>query len=236
MSLTKLKREMQKFADPERAKISERFFKTGPGGYGEGMKFLGINVPTQRKIVKRFLHLSLKDIDKLLNDKYHDYRFAGVVILTNKYKKSSEKEKKATFNFYMKNAKKFNNWDLVDISAPHIVGDFLLDKEKDVLYKFAKSKNLWKKRISIISTFAFIRNNLFEDTFKIADILLDDSHDLIHKAVGWMLREVGNRNLKEEEKYLQKGKKYQKMPRTMLRYAIEKFPESKRKSYLRGEI
>ncbi|MFH1501289.1 MAG: DNA alkylation repair protein, partial [archaeon] len=186
-----LKGELKKFANPEKAKILARFFKTGEGEYGEGMKFLGLDTPNSRKIAKSYNDLSLKDLGILLGDEYHDYRFVSLVILVNKFKGASEKEKGDIYRFYIKNSKRMNNWDLVDVSSHHIVGQYLLDKNKEALYKLARSNNLWEKRISIISTYAFIRNNQFEDTLKIAEILLNDCHDLIHKAVGWMLREVG---------------------------------------------
>ena len=172
----------------------------------------------------------MADLEKLLNSKIHEYRMSALLILIKQYEKGNESEKNKIFNFYLRNTKNINNWDLVDISAPKIVGDYLLNKPRDVLYKLASSNNLWERRIAIISTFAFIRNNEFDDTLKIAEILLNDKHDLIHKAVGWMLREIGKRDQKIEEEFLKKY--YSKMPRVMLRYAIEKFEEKKRKFYL----
>jgi 3-methyladenine DNA glycosylase AlkD len=173
-------------------------------------------------------------LKSLLNSKIHEERLIAAFILVDQYKRGDEKKKKIIFNFYLKNRKGINNWDLVDLSAPKIVGAYLIDREKDLLYKFANSKDLWEKRISIISTQAFIREHFFEDTLNISKILLNDKHDLIHKAVGWMLREVGNRDMETEEEFLKKF--YKKMPRTMLRYAIEKFPEQKRINYLKGLI
>jgi len=237
--MKKLKDELKKHADFKKAKLLQRFFKTGKGEYGEGDVFLGIVVPKQREIVKKFGdNLSIAHVQKLLNSKIHEERLIGLLILVSRYKKSSEKEKKFIFDLYLANSKKINNWDLVDLSAPNIVGDFLVDKkqEREILYKLAKSENLWEKRISIISCFAFIRNNEFKDALAIAEILLNDKHDLIHKAVGWMLREVGKRNQKVEEDFLQENKKYKQMPRTMLRYAIERFEEGLRKKYLNGRI
>jgi 3-methyladenine DNA glycosylase AlkD len=169
-------------------------------------------------------------MQKLLNSKIHEHRLVSLFILMDKYKKGDSILKKKIYQLYLKNAKKVNNWDLVDLSAPRIVGDFLLDKKRDILYKLARSKNLWEKRISILSTFMFIYHNQYDDTLKISKILLKDKHDLIHKAVGWALREVGKRDIKLLEKFLKKHVK--EMPRTMLRYAIEKFPEKKRLSYL----
>ncbi|MFA5934326.1 MAG: DNA alkylation repair protein [Candidatus Paceibacterota bacterium] len=166
--------------------------------------------------------------------KIHEERICALFILVDKFEKANGLEKAKVFEFYIKNAKQANNWDLVDLSAPRIVGEYLIDKPKYLLYKFAVSKNLWEKRISIISTYTFIKNGEYKDVFKIAEILMGDKHDLIHKAVGWMLREVGKRSLKDEEFFL--NKYYRKIPRTMLRYAIEKFPERERLAYLKGFI
>lgn len=222
--------DLNSLADPERAKLLQRFFKTGKGEYGEGDIFLGIQVPVSRKVANKYLSLPLKEIQKLLNSKIHEHRLVALLIIVEKFKKADEKEKKQIFNLYLKNTKKINNWDLVDLSAPNIVGSYLIDKDKSILYKLARSKNLWERRIAIISTFAFIRKNEFTDSLNIAKLLLQDKHDLIHKAVGWMLREIGKRNQAVEEKFLKKY--YKKMPRTMLRYAIEKFPKNKRKFYM----
>ena len=230
LALTQLKKELKKISSPRQAKILQRFFKTGKGEYGEGDIFLGIKVPEQRKVADKFQELSLKDIEKLLNSKIHEYRMSALFILIKQYEKADEEYKKEIFNFYLKNTKNINNWDLVDLSAPKIVGDYLLNKPRKILYKLARSSNLWERRIVIISTWIFIKNNEFDDTLKIAKILLNDKHDLIHKAVGWMLREVGKRDQKIEEEFLKKY--YLKMPRTMLRYAIERFNEKKRKFYL----
>lgn len=225
-----LKKDLKSLANPKQAKILQRFFKTGLGEYGAGDIFLGIKVPVQREVAKKYLHLGFNNIKNLLKSKIHEYRLVGILILVNKYKEAGKQKKKEIFNFYIKNYQGINNWDLVDLSAPNIVGDYLLNKKKDILYKLAKSKNLWQKRIAIISTFTFIKNNKFNDTLKISKLLLNDDHNLIHKAVGWMLRELGKRDQKIEEKFLKKHIK--KMPRTTLRYAIERFEEKKRKSYL----
>ncbi len=225
-----LKQELQSLKNPEKAKVYLRFFKTGKGEYGEGDTFLGIIVPEQRKIAKKYINLSLEELQELLSTNIHEYRACSLFILIDKYRKSDETEKKKIFDFYLKNTTNINNWDLVDISAPHIIGNYLLNKDRKILYKLANSKNLWEKRISIISTHTFIKNNEFEDTLKISEILLNDNHDLIHKAVGWMLREIGKRDQKTEETFLEKYHKT--MPRTMLRYSIEKFDETKRKYYL----
>lgn len=234
MSLNEIRKKIEAEKNPAQALILQRFFKTGKGDYGEGDVFYGIKVPVQRKIVKQFKDLSYDDLQILISSKIHEERLIAALILVERFKRSDKQARKVIFNFYLKNRKGINNWDLVDLSAPNIVGEFLLDKKKDLLYKFARSKNLWQKRISILSTFTFIRNGLFEDTLEISKILLNDKHDLIHKAVGWMLREVGNRDIKAEEDFLKIH--YKTMPRTMLRYAIEKFPENKRKLYLEGKI
>ncbi len=229
--ISQLKSDLKKLADPQRAKNYSRFFKTGKGQYGEGDKFLGINVPQQRQLSRKYKNLPLNDLQKLLDDPFHECRILSLMILVNKYKKSKDdQEKKEITDLYLKNAAKINNWDMVDISAPHIPGDYFLDKNKSILYSLAKSKNLWQRRIAVLSTFGFIRENHFQDSLKIAEILLHDPHDLIHKAVGWMLREIGKRDRGIEEKFLKKY--YQVMPRTMLRYAIEKFDEKTRDFYL----
>ncbi len=234
MGLTELKKELKEVADKEQAVNLQRFFKTGKGEYGEGDIFYGIKVPVQRTIAKKHRDISLPELQELLNSPVHEERLVSLFILVDQYTKGDNKTKENIYAFYLKNTKKINNWDLVDLSAPKIVGAHLLNNDKEILFKLAKSSNLWEKRISILSTMFFIKNLQFETTFSLAEILLNDKHDLIHKAVGWMLREVGNKNINEEEKFLKKH--YKKMPRTMLRYAIEKFPEVKRKAYLTGKI
>ena len=234
MSLTEIRKAISKQKNPTQAVNLQRFFKTGKGEYGEGDIFYGIKIPEQRIIAKQFKDLALNDLKNLILSKVHEERLIAAFILVDQFKSGDEKKKKIIFNFYLKNRKGINNWDLVDLSAPKIVGAYLIDKEKDLLYKFARSKDLWEKRMSIISTQAFIREHYFEDTLNISEILLSDKHDLIHKAVGWMLREVGNRDMETEEEFLRKH--YKKMPRTMLRYAIEKFTEQKRNAYLKGKI
>jgi 3-methyladenine DNA glycosylase AlkD len=234
--IDQIKRELLSLADEERAKILQRFFKTGEGEYGEGDIFIGITTPEQRIISKKYSSLPLAKIQELLDSKIHEERSVGGLILTYKYEKSNEEEKANIANFYLKNAKKFNNWDLVDLTAPKVLGNFLLYKksERKVLYDLAKSKNLWEKRISIISTFAFIRKGEFEDTLEISKLLLNDSHDLLHKAVGWMLREVGKKDEKILKEFL-KGN-YSNLKRTTLRYSIERFPEEERKMFLGGKF
>jgi 3-methyladenine DNA glycosylase AlkD len=229
-SLFQLKKELRKLAKPKQAEILQRFFKTGKGEYGEGDVFLGIKVPVQRQVARKYSILSLSDIKKLLRSKIHEERMVSLFILVSQYEKADKALKKEIFNFYLKNTAGINNWDLVDLSAPNIVGNFLLDKPRNILYKLAKSKMLWERRIAILATFAFIRNNDLKDAFKLSEILLNDKHDLMHKAVGWMLREEGKRDQPALERFLKKYAK--KMPRTMLRYAIERFSEKKRQYYL----
>lgn len=230
MALRELKKELQSLADKNRATASAWFFKTGSGQYGAGDKFIGIRVPAQRKVAYKYLDLELSYVRELLQSPIHEHRFVALEILVAKYERGDLKTKKTMFDFYLKNRKFVNNWDLVDTSAGYILGDYLLTRNKTVLFKLARSKALWDKRIAIIATQGFIKEGQFMETLKIAELLLNDKHDLIHKAVGWMLREVGNRSPETELKFLDKY--CLKMPRTMLRYAIEKFPEKKRKYYL----
>ena len=222
----KLIKEIEILGNPEKAKNAKRFFKDS---YTE-TEFLGLNAKEQKDIAKKYLDLPLSKIQKLLNSKTHEQRMIAGIILVEKFKKNPEE----IFNFYIKNAKKFNNWDLVDTTAHKIVGKFLLEKKKKILYDFSKSKNLWEKRIAIVSTLEFIRNNNFGDTLKISEILLDDKHDLIHKAIGWMLREVGKRDIGILNDFLKTN--YNKLPRTTLRYAIEMFEEKDRKKFLKGKF
>ena len=229
-TLSNLIKDINKLKNPQKAQLLARFFKTGKGEYGEGDVFLGLTVPRQRAIAKKYTKLTLADLQILLNSKFHEYRLISLLILTEKYKKADNQEKNKIAGFYLKNTKKINNWDLVDLSAHKILGDYLLDKDKKIIFQLAKSENLWERRISILTTFYFIGKGEFEDSLKIAEILLNDKHDLIHKAVGWMLREIGKKNIKILTGFLEKY--YKRMPRTMLRYAIEKFKESKRKYYL----
>lgn len=228
--LFKLKKELRNQADKQKAEILKKFFKTGPGQYAQGDVFLGISVPWSRKIAKKYYYLKEKDIIKLLNSKIHEERLTALFIMIAKFEKGNEEEKKKIFKLYLKNIKHINNWDLVDASAYKILGAYLSDKPKDILYKMAQTKDVWKKRIAVIATFNFIKENEFDHALKIIRILLSDKHHLINKANGWMLREIGKRNLKIEESFLIKH--YKEMPRVTLGYAIEKFPEKKRKKYL----
>ena len=230
---SQLIKELQKVADPEKARNLAWFFKTGKGEYGEGDQFLGITVPKLREISKKYQNLDLKNLQELLNSKIHEHRLSALIILRFKYSsyaKASEDKQKSIVEFYLKNTKKINNWDLVDLSCHYILGNYLLDRDRNILYKLARSTNLWERRIAIISTFEFIRNNQCIDTLKISKILLNDKHDLIHKAVGWALREVGKKDKQIETNFL--NIHYKAMPRTMLRYAIEKFSNTERKYYL----
>lgn len=228
--MLKIEKILLGYKNLAKAKILSRYFKTGPGEYGEGDIFLGITVSDQRKIIKDFVALSHKDLQRLLNSKYHEFRLSALLILVKKYQKADTPDKKKIVDFYLKNIKNINNWDLVDVTCYHILGEYLFDKDRKIIYELAGSKNIWSRRISIISTFYFIKKNDLNDVFKLAQILLKDEHDLMHKAVGWMLREAGKRDVARLEKFLIKN--IEKIPRTTLRYAIEKFPEKKRKFLL----
>jgi len=232
--IAELRKKIKSTASPEISKTMQWFFKTREGEYGEGDVFAGLKVPTQRKLAREFRDLPLTDLKILLNSSIHEERLISLFILVDNYERGDDKKRGKIFSFYLKNRKGINNWDLVDLSAPKIIGKHLLSKDKSLLFKFALSKNLWEQRIAVLSTFEFIKNNDFVVALQISEILLHDNHDLIHKAVGWMLREIGKRDLQAEEKFLKLN--YKKMPRTMLRYAIEKFPETKRKKYLQGKI
>lgn len=234
MGVKEIQKRLRDLGDHKKAKVLQKFFKTGPGEYGEGDVFLGISVPQLRKLAKEYQGITSKEVERLLKSSIHDERLLSLLILVLKYSKGDHAEKKRIYEFYLKNIRYVNNWDLVDGSAQYIVGAYLMDKGKKPLYLLAQSKSLWARRIAIMSTFHFIRHNIFTETLKISELLLSDQEDLIHKAVGWMLREVGKRHMPTEEAFLKEH--YKDMPRTMLRYAIEKFPESKRQRYLKGKI
>lgn len=233
--LEQLKKELKEKENLEQAKLLQRFFKTGKGEYAEGDVFLGIKVPVQREIAKKYTDLNFNELQELLNSKIHEHRFIALVILMSKYKKAKKNnlEKRRIFEFYLKNTERINNWDLVDVSCQKIVGDFMIKENSNLLRDLAKSKNLWERRIAIISTGAFIAKRNFGETLVISEMLMNDEHDLIHKAVGWMLREVGKRNKNILELFLEQ--RHKQMPRTMLRYAIEKFPEDERKKWMKKE-
>jgi 3-methyladenine DNA glycosylase AlkD len=226
-----VERDLNKVKDKNKAKVLQGYFKTGEGEYGAGDSFLGVTVPLQRNIAKKYWRLSLAEIEKLLEMNVHEYRFTALEILVMRYESGDEEEKKNIVKFYLKNRRYVNNWDLVDTSARYILGEHLLLKHREILFKLAQSKNMWDRRIAIIATHTFIMENDFGDTFRLAEIYLNDPEDLIHKAVGWMLREVGNQDKKSLTSFLNKN--YKKMPRTMLRYAIEKFEPNLRKKFLR---
>ncbi|TSC85433.1 MAG: hypothetical protein G01um101416_861 [Microgenomates group bacterium Gr01-1014_16] len=233
--LTSLRREIKSLADPVRAKHSLRFFKTGPGEYGEGDKFLGLTVPQCRQLARKYKDLSFPDITKLLHSEFHEERLIALLILVHKFANRTDRGNTQISNFYLKNTRYINNWDLVDLSAPKIVGEYLLNKPLDILFKLAKSKSLWERRIAILATFAFIYKGDPNPTLQLAETLITDEADLIHKAVGWMLREVGKRcSQKVLTDFLDRN--YKSMPRTMLRYSIERFPESLRLKYLTGQV
>jgi 3-methyladenine DNA glycosylase AlkD len=230
-----LKNEISLLANPKKAEILKKFFKTGKGQYGEGDIFLGIQVPDSRKIARKYSDISWDEIIKLLKSAIHEERLIALFILVRQFEKGDESIKDSIFKIYVGNIRYINNWDLVDLSADKIVGSYLFNKPKGVLQTFAISDNLWERRIAIMATFNFIKKGNCEYTLEISKILLNDKHDLIHKAVGWMLREVGKRcSTKKLEDFLKIN--YKKMPRTMLRYAIERFPEELRQKYLNGTI
>ena len=233
-----IRAELEQEADAVKARHHQRFFKTGPGGYGEGDRFIGVSLPAQRRIAKKYRDTPAGDLVQLLRSEIHEQRSAALLIMVEaaKLKSCSDNRRREFRRLYLEHMDYVNNWDLVDTSAHYILGPWMLaePEQRMLLYKLARSENLWHQRIAIITTFAFIRAGQFKDIFNIADLLLDHPHDLIHKAVGWMLREVGNRDRKAEEQFL--NPRYNTMPRTMLRYAIEKFPEQLRQDYLKGRI
>jgi 3-methyladenine DNA glycosylase AlkD len=238
-TLKSVKKETKDLQNPLKKKVLERFFKTKKGEYGEGDIFYGITVPITRTIAKKyFKEINLEETENLLHSKIHEERLCALLILVLKFenKETTEEEQKEIFDLYLKNTKYINNWDLVDLSSHHIIGAYLFAHKEEVaiLEKLAKSNLLWDKRIAMISCYYFIYRKDFSQALIIAKILLKDKEDLIQKAVGWMLREIGKRDINVEEKFLKEN--YKSMPRTMLRYAIEKFPEKKRKEYLEGKI
>lgn len=234
MCLQELQHDLENLSNPEQATILKKFFKTGPGEYGEGDLFRGIKVPKIRTLVSKYLTLSLQQIVQLLHSSYHEDRLCALLILVKKMKSADEILSSAIYDIYMANTVYVNNWDLVDLSAEHISGAFLFDKPKKPLYTFAKSDILWERRIALLSTFHYIKKQSFEDSLAIAELLLKDKEDLIHKATGWMLREIGKRNRIIEEDFLKSH--YGLLPRTTLRYAIEHFTEEKRISFLKGNF
>lgn len=220
--------------DPRVASAAQRFFKTGPGEYGEGDLFRGIRVPVLRRLVREYSALTPAEAEQLLKSQFHEDRLLALLLLVSLYSRGDRAAKEKIYRLYLKNAQFVNNWDLVDSSAEHIVGAFLRDKGREPLRRLAQSGDLWKRRIAILATFHFIKRGEFAETLIIARQLLSDREDLIHKAVGWMLREVGKRDPEAEEQFLKEH--YKRMPRVMLRYAIERFPEAKRRRYLKGAV
>ena len=229
--LGSIKKELKRYSDKNKARALQRFFKTGPGGYAEGDIFIGVTVPVLRALAKKYQELSFDETLRLLRSRIHEERLLSLLILILKYRKAGLTDKEKIYKAYLKNSRYINNWDLVDVTAKHIVGDYLYDKDRNKLYDMASSDSLWERRIAVLSTFHFIEKGDLKDTLKISKLLLSDGQDLIHKAVGWMLREVGKRDIRAEEEFLDKH--HGRMPRTMLRYAIERFPESKRLYYLK---
>jgi 3-methyladenine DNA glycosylase AlkD len=229
--MTYLSEQMLRHADPAQVGGLARFFKTGPGQYGDGDKFLGIKVPVTRSVVKEcWKETCFKDLEECISSEYHETRLAALLTLVEIFKHKKAKRQECV-DFYLNHTAYINNWDLVDLSCYPLLGEWLLDKDRTLLYNLARNgKTIWEQRIGMVSTMTFIRHGQLEDTFAIADILLHHPHDLIHKAVGWLLREAGKRDKAALEAWLMP--RYQTMPRTMLRYAIEKFPEEERKRYL----
>ncbi len=233
MSSSQLKQEIKALAKHAKAKTTSKFFKTGAGQYGEGDLFLGVSVPEQRRVARKYGQLPLSEIQILLTSKYHDYRSTALLILVAQFQKGSEADKKIIYEHYLRNTKYINNWDLVDISAPKIVGEYLCSNpgKKTIFKELVTSDNLWERRIAVLATYPFIKKGEFGEIKEITQKLLLDKEDLIHKAVGWMLREMGKVEQKEETEFLDQYA--HKMPRTMLRYAIERLPETDRQHYLK---
>lgn len=236
MKATELREALKQKKNPSKGDVLQRFFKTGPGQYGEGDIFWGLTVPETRGVVAKFPKMPLEEVELLLIDPVHEVRLAAGILLVNMFKKGSKIDKQAIYEFYIANATRFNNWDLVDVTCHHIVGGWLLDKDRKPLYELAMSSNLWEQRISIVSTYTLLKKDDFVDCMAISKLLMSHKHDLIHKAVGWMLREMGKRNPLVETEFLLEDDRYKTMPRTMLRYAIEKFPENQRQAFLKGEM
>jgi len=232
ISLPVLRSRLRKLASPVRARNSSWFFKTAPGEYGAGDGFIGIRVPVLRRLAREFRSLPLSAAIELLQSPIHEERLLALLMLTDAYERAGESGHAAIYRLYLKNLARVNNWDLVDSSAPRIVGPHLEKRSRKILFRLARSKNLWRRRVAVLATFYFISRGDFGDSLRLAELLLDDEHDLMHKAVGWMLREMGKRDVAELNKFLRNHAA--RMPRTMLRYAIEKLPERERQSYLRA--
>ena len=233
MTLAALRRDFRAAADPARAALLARFFKTGRGEYAEGDKFLGLSVPATRAIAKQYLHLPLGDLRRLLASPWHEHRLCALLLLEERFRRGGPELREKIYGLYLASTSRINNWDLVDLSAPRIVGEWLKGRDRAPLYRLAGSKLLWERRIAMLSCFAFIYDGDCRDALKIARLLLGDRHDLMHKAVGWMLRETGKR-CSEKELLAFLRANYARLPRTALRYAIERFPEKRRKRLLAG--
>jgi 3-methyladenine DNA glycosylase AlkD len=221
-------------ASPEHAATLQRYFKTGPGEYGHGDTFIGVRVPQLRALVKEVAALPLAEVKKLLASSIHEERTLALLVMVRQYQRGDAKLRQKLYDLYLRSTRHINNWDLVDSSAEYIVGAHLDGGDRSIIDRLARSESLWERRIAVLATRHFLKRGDFGPTMKVAEMLLDDDHDLIHKAVGWLLREIGDRDREAEERFLRAH--YRRMPRTMLRYAIEKFPEELRKAYLRGEI
>ena len=218
--------ELQALTNAEKREIFPRFFKAGKGEYGEGDRFLGVTVPNIRAIAKLHKDISIEEIRELIQSEWHEVRLCALIIMVEKSKKKDEALRKELFNLYLSQTKRINNWDLVDLSCRFIIGEYLLDKSRDILYQLAQSSLLWDNRIAIVSTYAFIRKGQLEDTYALSDLMMHHPHDLMHKAIGWMLREAGKRDSERLYDYVMSHRA--DMPRTMLRYAIEKFSPKER--------
>ena len=230
MSARAIERRLRALGDRDRAEHHKRFFRTGPGQYGEGDRFLGVTVPGIRAVARELKDVGIDTLAGLLQSPWHEARLLALVLLVRAYKRGDAAAREAVYRLYLANTHRINSWDLVDVSAADIVGAHLLDGDRALLDRLARSESLWERRVAIIATAHFIRRDQFDDTLRIAAVLVDDRHDLIHKAVGWMLREVGKRDRAAEERFLRRYAS--RMPRTMLRYAIERFPAPLRTRYL----
>jgi len=233
-SLTAIRAGLRRLGKPEDAEVLQRFFKTGPGEYGEGDVFIGIRMPVLRKLAREYEQLPVRQAVALLRSTRHEERMLALLVLVRIFHRSDRAGKKRVYDLYLENTQYINNWDLVDLSAEHIVGAYLWERSRAPLRRLAKSSDLWERRIAILATFHFIKQDEFEEALRVAEMLLNDEHDLIHKAVGWMLREIGKRDGDVERRFLKAH--YRGMPRTMLRYAIERFPEPERQRYLKGSV
>lgn len=231
MTAKQIQKELELLSSPEKKEFLPYFFKTGKGQYGEGDKFLGVVVPDSRKVAKKYKEIAFAEIEQLLNNEYHECRLCGLLILVERFKKANEQDRQIIFDFYISHTHRINNWDLVDLSSQYIVGEYLVDKDKAILYRLVDSELLWDQRIAVLATFAFIRRNDFDDLIALSEKLLCHKHDLMHKAVGWLLRETGKRDKAVLIDFLDKH--YRVMPRTMLRYSIEKLSSDERLHYMK---